>query len=77
MGLPATKRTNLHEKYGASANAGNVSACRATGFQSKAHQSARKVRLPRHAENAQKALAAIRSDLQQLGFDASVVEEVA
>ena len=47
MGLPATKRTNLHEKYGASANAGNVSACRATGFQSKAHQSARKVRLPR------------------------------
>ena len=46
MGLPATKRTNLHEKYGASANAGNVSACRATGFQSKAHQSARKVRLP-------------------------------
>jgi hypothetical protein len=46
MGLPATKRTNLHEKYGASESAGNVSACRATGFQDKAHQSARKVRLP-------------------------------
>ena len=53
MGLPATKRTNLHEKYGASESAGNVSACRATGFQSKAHQSARKVRLPQ--------LAALRS----------------
>ena len=46
MGLPATKRTNLHEKYGASESAGNVSACCATGFQSKAHRFARKVRLP-------------------------------
>lgn len=32
---------------------------------------------PGHAENAQKALAAIRADLQQLGFDTSVVHEVA
>lgn len=32
---------------------------------------------PGHAENAQKALTAIRADLQQLGFDTSVVQEVA
>ena len=31
---------------------------------------------PGHAENAQIALAAIRADLQQLGFDTSVVQEV-
>jgi len=31
---------------------------------------------PVHAESAQKALAAIRADLQQLGFDTSVVQEV-
>jgi DNA/RNA-binding domain of Phe-tRNA-synthetase-like protein len=32
---------------------------------------------PSHAESAQKALTAIRADLQQLGFDTSVVHEVA
>ena len=46
--VPGTKRTNLHEKCEAPESAGNVSACRATGFQSKAHQSARKVRQPPH-----------------------------
>ena len=46
IGVPGTKRTNLHEEYESPESAGNVSACRATGFQSKAHQSARKVRLP-------------------------------
>jgi len=42
----APKRTNLHEKYVLLGSAENASACRATGFQSKAHQSAREVRLP-------------------------------
>jgi DNA/RNA-binding domain of Phe-tRNA-synthetase-like protein len=32
---------------------------------------------PGHAEHAQKALAAIRADLQQLGFETSVVQELA
>ena len=44
--MPETKRTNQHEKSADLGRAGIVSACRATGSQITAHQSARKVRLP-------------------------------
>jgi len=63
--LDLRKRTNLHGKPARRRRSGFLSSCQVTGFGSKAHQSARKVRLP-HAAKGQWRLQAKQHLMQKV-----------